>query len=269
MSQQEQIAGKRVVYTVPGIDAVTVRRDEPYRTTDAEALTIDVYYPPGAARGMRLPAVIFVLGYNDAGAQKMFGCRFKEMGAFVSWAQLAAASGIAAITYSNAEPAADLLAVLDHVRRNAASWGVDEKRIGVWASSGHVPNALSLLLQGGVGDDLKCAVLCYGYTLDLDGFTGVADAASLFRFVTPCAGKSVDDLRCDVPLLMARAGQDQLPRLNEAMDRFVTSAVRANLPLTFVNHPDGPHAFDLFHDSETSRGIVQQILAFMRCHLAA
>ena len=43
----------------------------------------------------------------------------------------------------------------------------------------------------------------------------------------------------------------------------------ANLPITVANHATGPHAFDLMHDSETSRGIVRQILAFLRFHLLA
>lgn len=268
-TQQEAIARKRVVYTMPGVEAVTVRRDETYRVTDAGALTMDVYYPPGSTSGARLPAVVFVLGYNDAGAQRMLGCRFKEMGSFVSWAHLAAASGIVAITYTNREPLDDVNALLDHVRQNAASLGIDETRIGVWACSGHVPLTLSLLMQPGVGHHLKCAVLCYGYMLDVDGFTGVAQAARQFGFVTPPEGTSVDDLSRDVPLFVARAGQDQLPHLKEAMDRFVVKALGANLPLTFVNHADAPHAFDVFHDSDASREIIRQMLTFMRFHLGA
>ncbi len=268
MSQQP-ITKKRVVYTMPGVDAVTVRRDVPYRDTDDDPGTMDLYYPPDRTSGALLPAVVFVLGYTDAGAQRMLGCRFREMESFVSWAQLTAASGMVAITYTNREPVADMHAVIDHVRRNATSLGIDAARIGLWASSGHVPIALSLLMQEGIGDYLKCAVLCYGYMLDADGFTGVAQAAKQFGFVTPADGRSAQHLQGSVSLFVARAGQDQLPHLKEAMDRFVTDAVKANLPLTFVNHPDGPHAFDLFHDSETTRGIVQHILAFMRFHLGA
>src|SRR3989442_2346823 len=116
---------------------------------------------------------------------------------------------------------------------------------------------------------LKCAVLCYGYMLDLDGATGVADAAKMFGFVNPCAGKSVDDLPKDMPLFIARAGQDQLPRLNETLDRFLARALACNLPITFANHAAAPHAFDLFHDSERSREIIRQILAFLQFHLLA
>jgi hypothetical protein len=33
--------------------------------------------------------------------------------------------------------------------------------------------------------------------------------------------------------------------------------------------PDGPHAFDLFDDTRTSRDIVKQVLAFLQFHLSA
>ena len=265
-SQPDHISQKRVVYTMPGVDAVTVRRDEAYRAADGDALAMDLYYPPRSKSGARTPAVIFVTGFSDVGAQRMLGCRLKEMGSYISWAQLGAASGLVAITYTNREAAADVHAVLRHVRQNAASLNIDENRIGVWACSGNGPTALSVLMQD-AQDWLKCAVLCYPYTLDLDGATGVADAARQWGFVNPCAGKSVADLPRDVPLFIARAGQDQMPGLNETLDRFLVQALTRNLPVTFVNHAAAPHAFDLFDDSETSREIIRRILSFFQFHL--
>lgn len=263
---QDHISKKRVVYAPPGIDAVTMRRDEEYSVTDAGALTMDLYYPPGSTRGARTPAVIFVTGFNDAGAQRMLGCRMKEMGSYVSWAQLAAASGLVGITYTNREPAIDVHAVVRHVRQNAASLGIDETSIGAWACSGNVPTLLSVLMPDG-RQPLKCAVLCYPYLLDVDGSTGTAAAARRFGFVDACAGKSVADLPPDVPLFIARAGQDQMPGLNEALDRFLVKALACNLPITFVNHALAPHAFDLLDDSETSREIIRRTLTFLRFHL--
>jgi hypothetical protein len=265
-TQQDHISKKRVVYTLPGVDAVTVRRDEVYRVTDAGALTMDLYYPPAATRGTRIPAVVFVTGFSDPGAQRMLGCRMKEMGSYISWAQLAAASGLVGITYVNNEPATDVHAVLHHVRQSGASLDVDETSIGVWACSGNAPTALSVLMQGRL-DYLKCAVLFYPYMLDLDGATGAADAATTFRFANPSAGQSVEDLPRDIPLFVARAGQDQMPGLNQTLDRFLVKALASNLPLTFVNHSMAPHAFDLFDDSDTSREIIGRALAFLRLHL--
>jgi len=262
---QEDIGKKRVVYQTPGMEAVTIRRDVEYRTTGAGALTMDVYYPPNAKNGALLPAVIFVLGYSDLGAQKIFGCKLKEMGAYVSWAQLAAASGLVAITYVTHEPGADIQALLQYVRQNAAGLGINENKIGVWACSGNVPNALSLLMQE-VSSGLKCAVLCYGLMLDSDGSANVAEAAKMFGFVNPAAGRSVDDLPQELPLFIVRAGRDNA-QLNETIDRFLAEALGRNLPVTFVNHAPAPHAFDLFDDNEATREVIRQILAFMRSHL--
>ncbi len=267
-TQQDHISKRRVVYSVAGAAAATVRRDHAYRVVDGQTLTMDVYYPPGWTSGARWPAVVFVTGFSDSGAQRMLGCRLKEMGSYISWAELTTTSGLIAITYTNAEPAADAREALDHVRQNAPALGIDENRIGLWACSGSVPNALSLLMQHG-RDCLTCAVLCYGYTLDDDGSTRIADAAKQFGFVNPCVDKSVADLPRDLPLFIARAGQDQMPGLNAALDRFVYTALTCNLPLTCVNHSDGPHAFDLFDDGEVSREVIRRILQFMRFHLAA
>jgi acetyl esterase/lipase len=177
-----------------------------------------------------------------------------------------AASGLVAITYSTgAEPSIDVLTMIRYIRQNAPSLGIDENRIGVWACSGNVPNALSVLMQD--FDYLKCAVLCYGNMLDLEGFTGVGEATAKFKFVNPTAGKSVDDLPKNLPLFIARAGCDEMPGVNESIDNFLVKALICNLPITFTNHPTAPHAFDLMDDSETSREIIRQILAFMRFHL--
>lgn len=262
----DHISKRRVLYEIPGMDAVTVRRDVEYRATDDGALTMDVYAPPGAGSGARPPAVIVVAGYPDPGFRKMLGCRFKEIGSSVSWGKLISASGLSAITYTNREPAADLHALLEYTRQNAAALEIDGNRIGVFASSGNVPLALSLLMQADP-KILKCAVLCYGYMLDLDGSTRVSEAARTWKFASPGEGKSVDDLPPETPLFIARAGQDQTPHLNETIDRFVAGALARNLPVTLVNHREAPHAFDLCHDSETSREIIRNILAFLRLHL--
>jgi hypothetical protein len=80
---------------------------------------------------------------------------------WISWARLAAASGLVAVTYTNEDSATDARTVLEYVKRNAASFGVDEQKIGVWACSGNVPTALSLLMQD-AETRVRCAVLAYG-----------------------------------------------------------------------------------------------------------
>jgi acetyl esterase/lipase len=276
MSQElpdDHISKQRVVYTIAGMERAVLRKDIVYRTTDAGPLTMDVYSPADAAGGARLPAVVFVAGYKDVGYEKMLGRRFKDMAMSVSWAQLVAASGLVAIAYTNREPAADLDALLQHVRQNAASLGIDEDGIGVFACSGNVPLALSALMANSTnapapkGPGLRCAALLYGYMLDLDGATGVAAAAQMFRFTNPNASQSMDDLPPHLPLFVVRAGQEQFAGLNDSIDRFVAKAIAGNRPITFVNHAAGVHSFDLLQDSEASREIIRQILGFLRFQL--
>jgi hypothetical protein len=103
--------------------------------------------------------------------------------------------------------------------------------------------------------------------LDLDGSTGVADASELYRFVNPCSGKTVEDLPNNIPLWVTRAGGEQFPGLNESIDRFVSKAAARNLPITLVNHASAPHSFDLLDDTNATRQIIRQMLAFLRFHL--
>jgi len=267
MSDQpvDHLSMKRAVYRIAGMESAVVKRDLVYRTTEAGPLTMDIYYPADAAAETMLPAVVFVAGYNDVGYEKMLGRRFKEMAMTVSWCQLAAASGMAAIAYTNRDPVQDLDGLLEHVQRNARALGVDGQRIGLWACSGNVPLAISALMRG--RDWLTCAVFLYGYMLDLDGSTGVADAAQSYRFTNPNAGKTMNDLPDDVPLFIVRAGQEQFPNLNESIERFVAKAVALNRPITFVNHADGLHAFDILQDSPASRAVIRQTLGFLSAQL--
>ena len=52
--------------------------------------------------------------------------------------------------------------------------------MGLWACSGHVPNALSML-AGPERGYLQCAALCFGYMLDLDDSTAVGRPAGHLR----------------------------------------------------------------------------------------
>jgi hypothetical protein len=263
---QDHISQQRAVYTIAGMERANVRRDLVYRTTADGPLTMDVYAPEDATADTPLPAVVLVAGYNDVGYQRMLGVKFKEMAMSVSWSQLIAASGLIAITYTNREPAADLEALLQHVRDHGGALGIDRDRIAVWACSGNVPLALSALMAHG-RTFIRCGTLLYGYMLDLDGETGVAEASAAFRFTNPNDGKSLDDMSEDLPLFIVRAGREQFPHLNRSIERFFAKALTLNRPVTLVNHADGPHSFDLLHDSDTSRRIIGQVLDFLAAHV--
>lgn len=267
-ARRNEITKAAVVYEIPGMDAVRIRRDVEYLEIEDGPLTMDLYLPPDSRPDTPTPAVVLVSGFPDPGFEAALGCKLKEMKSYISWGRLIAASGLAAITYTNRDPVADLDALVAYLRREAASLGIDDNRLGLWACSGNVPMALSVLMQE-TRHSFRCASLCYGFMLDVRGSTRVADAAAQFRFVNPCAGRSVDDLPQELPLFLVRAGQDEMPGLNEAIDLFVAEALKRNLPMTLVNLATAPHAFDLFDDRATSRDTIQRILAFLELHLLA
>ena len=127
MSQElshDHVTKKPVLYRIAGMESASIRRDVEYRKTDAGPLTMDLYYPANSKTGARLPAVVFVHGYSDAGIgtpKVLDWPRFKEWELCRSWGQLVAASGLVAVTYTNRQPTADLLALLEHLRQNAAA----------------------------------------------------------------------------------------------------------------------------------------------------
>jgi hypothetical protein len=250
---------KPIVLELPGMHEVTVRTD-----IDAGGPTLDVYAPPDSAAPR--PAVVFVSGYPDPGFERMLGCKLKDMASYVSWARLVAASGLVAVTYANRQPD-DIALVMRHLREHGPALGIDPAKMAVWAASGNVPTAMSRLLRD-AEVPVACAVLAYGYTLDLDGATHVADAAKLYHFAMPAAGRSLDDLRADTPLLLVRAGRDEMAGLNASLDRFAAAALARNLPIIVTNHATAPHAFDVVDESETSREMIRQMLGFLRVHLA-
>ena len=256
------IARRPLVLRLPGMTEVVVERNVPYR--DGEDGLFDVYRAPDASAAAVRPAVIFVVGNPDAGARRFVGCALSEMESYVTWARLLAVSGFVAVTYTNADPPKDVRRVIDHVRANAASLGVDPERIGIWSCSGNAPNALGVLMDH--RDTVRCALLYYPYMLDIDGSTAVAEAAAMYRFTNTAAGRSFDELP-PLPLCLVRAGHDAMHRLNEALDRFVAQAVKADRPLTLINAAGAPHAFDIMTDADASRAVIRQSVAFLRVHL--
>ncbi len=69
------------------------------------------------------------------------------------------------------------------------------------------------------------------------------------------------------PIFIARAGLDQIPTMNDSIDRFIREALAKNVALTVANHPNGVHGFDSQTNDERSREIVQNVITFMKSHL--
>jgi acetyl esterase/lipase len=249
---------KELVYTIAGAADVAVERDHIYRT-DQGPLGFDLYRPPHATAPS--PVVILVSGLPDPGVAAMLGKPIKDWASYQGWARMIAASGIVGILYLN-RTSGDVVALVHHLRANAAELGIDPERIGVWASSGHAPTALALFAH----QRLACAALLYGYLLDLDGATAVADAAAQYHFAVPPV--ALEELPRDRPMLVVRAGRDVIPGIDATLQRFVAAAHARQLPVTLIEHAEAPHAFDLIDDSPRTREVIEETLGFLRRALA-
>jgi hypothetical protein len=227
---RHEVTTRRVLYEIDGMHSIPAR-DDSFTGADGQPLPMAIYEPINPIADPP-PVVVLVAGYPDPGFSHRLGCRFMEMEWTVSMAQLIAASGMKAITHSNRDPGPDAIALMKHLAGN---------RIGIWATSGHASIALSTISYA------TCAVLINPLVSDQDLKTS-----------------GPQDL---TPLFVVRAGNDQTPSLNVALDEFAARAIAANRPLTLVNYPEAPHAFDLFLDSPETRRILQQGLDFLRANL--
>jgi acetyl esterase/lipase len=264
----DEIVRMRVVHVVPGMDKVVARRNMVYRTVGEQRLEMDAYVPPGLAEAERRPAVVFVHGGPVAPQ-----LRPKDWGGYVSYGELTAASGLVGITFNHRfydperpdEPAADIAALIEHVRANARTLHVDPDRLAVWAFSGG-----GLFLGPFLAERPPCvrAVVSYYATLDIQALQpGQPDTmgAEMRRRFSPVAHLGPGS-RPLPPILVARLGQDN-PLLNETVDRFVREALLRNVPLDLLNHPEGHHGFDVLDDDARSREIIARTLEFLKARL--
>lgn len=259
---------KPVVYGVPGMERVAVKSNLKYTAADNPHLLMDVYTPPGLAKGERRPAVLFIHG--SAGAE----ARAKDWGIYVSWGRLAAASGMVGVTFTHRlgypkpllnDAASDVEAAVAYVRANADALGVDKDRICLAAYSGGGPLLSAALRER--PPYVRCLVSFYAF-LDVrqsPTHTPHESAGTLERF-SPAAQLG-GGAGASAPLFVARAGLDAIPTLNDSIDRFVREAVAKNAALTVYNHPRGVHGFDNQTPDARSREIVRAALDFMRTHL--
>jgi tetratricopeptide (TPR) repeat protein len=230
-----------VVETIPGMDAVRVVRDVTYKSVAGFALTMDIYYPPGAASPTDArPAIVFVNGVGDPPG----GPKLRTWGQYTSWPRLIAASGMVGVTFdarSGDANAEDVRDALSYVHEKGKSLGIDASRIGAWACSANVRAALAYVMQPGE-KVLRTVALYYG------------------------AGE-IAEPRADLPVLLVRAGRDR-PQQNEQIDRLSAQALAANAPWTVVNLPNAHHAFDVMDDTDESRSGIRRTVAFLSDRLS-
>ncbi|HEY7214514.1 MAG TPA: DUF4440 domain-containing protein [Thermoanaerobaculia bacterium] len=268
LRRMAEMVNRPVVYKVPGMDQVKVRKDLVYKETSDANVRMDVYTPPGLAAGEKRPAVIFIHG----GAATAY--RPKDWGIYQSWGRLVAASGMTAVTFTHRlgfpktailEGASDVADAIAYVRAHAAELGVDGDRLCLAAYSAGGPMLSSFLADP--PPYVRCLVAFYTI-MDIrqsEPHRQSETAETLERF-SPIVQIAKAPTRVP-PLFLARGGQDQIPGLLDTLDRFAAEALKQNIPLTLANHPQGVHGFDNQNDDERSKEIVAGAVEFMRRQL--
>ncbi len=231
---EHEVTAQEVVYRLPAMSQVKVRKNVPYKTADDRSLALDLYYPADLPEGATRPAVVFINGVGDSPASKL-----KEWAAYGSWGRLVAASGWIGVTFEARGPhtqsGPDIRDLFRFLRSDGAALGIDADRIAAWVCSGNVTSGLRFLME-----EADAGVLCAAV------YYGSADPAKI---------------RTDLPVYFVRAGRDN-KHLNAEIDRLFARAVAAGAPWTLVNAPASHHAFDVLDDTAESRRIVRETLEY-------
>ena len=244
----ERDLSKRIVYRVDDMRDVRVRRDEVYKRDAGAELEMNIYAPASLSGDARAPAVFFVHG----GPIPADFTPPTQWGVFVSYGELAAASGLVGVTFNHRlfaltdyeRSQADVAAAIEHVRSHAAELNVDADRIALWCFSGGGPLMTPMLRDR--PDYVRCLLAFYAYLQPAEA--------------------QIRSKGGGVPIFVARAGLDQ-PMINETIDRFVQEALAGNATLDLMNHPAGRHGFDILDDDERSREIIARAVAFAQAHV--
>jgi acetyl esterase/lipase len=263
----KDLAPKRIVYSVRGMERIKPIRDLVYKRVGSSNLKMDVY-PPRGSRLVRAPIVMFVHGGRVPANLRTPP---KDWGVYISFGQLAAASGFVGVTFNHrfhqweslSDSESDITAAIMYVRENAARFGADPDRVVLWAVS-----AGGIFFSQPLRDRPEFIRALVGYYPELNlqasrqsAPPSVSDE-TLRRF-SPVT--YLTDGKTIPPIFLARAGLDD-PELNAGVDLFVKLALEKNLTVELMNHPTGHHGFDIEDNNNRSREILKRTIEFIREH---
>jgi len=256
-----------VAFEVTGMKDVIIKHDIPYFKTADSTLKMDIYYPPKFDFKSKIPAVVFVYGYTNAGQIKAMGMQLRKWSGFISWCRLAAASGMAAIVYETVNPENDLNSLIQYITSNADKLNIDASRIGAYACSAHTPTALAYILNN-PNSIFKCAVIYYGIFLteDFKYLSTIDTLSQKMLFMTPRLSEPTHWNK-NVPLMIVHVGKDFVPHTDESLTGFLDKAVNQKVPFTLVHYATGIHGFDVYADDSTIREIIKNTLEFWKFNL--
>jgi hypothetical protein len=266
----EEMLRLPLVYSVPGMDAVSVMDDIVYGKADQPSgaidLKMDLYRPAGPIPAAGYPAIIFLSGGGVANPD------WRKAAVYRGYGRLAAALGFAGVAYQKryaqgpeSLPAGrdDTTALFSHLREHAADYGFDPDRLAVWLFS--AGGLLLGPLLANCPPFLRAVLSFYALT---DALPAMGEAsAQAIRAGGFGAVEGVKKGRPLPALFVGRAGLDN-PDLNAAVDDFVREALRRNADIEVLNHAEGRHGFDVLNDDARSREIIVRAFEFLKTHLA-
>jgi hypothetical protein len=211
----------------PPAAGVTVARDLTYGSSGATRLAMDLYKPAEAGPGVR-PALVFFNRATGADRSGPF---------YAAWARAAASHGIVGVLpdLRPGSEAADFRILIAYLAQHGSEHGIGA--VAVYAGSGNVFTAFPVVEDPALSS-IAAAVMYYG-------------AANVSQF------------RLDLPVLYVRAGLDR-PPVNESIAALAGAAIAQNAPLTLLNYAGGHHAFEMVDDTDATRQVIEQTLAFVR-----
>ncbi len=256
-----------VVYQVPGMDKVRVVQNLRYTKSDDPNVSMDIYLPSDTASRGKHPVVMFIHG----GAKTEYTP--KDWGIYTSWGRIVAASGFVGVTFTHRLKypdkslefaAQDVRAAIDYLRANADKYNADPDRMCLATYSAGGP--MLSLAMGGEMPFVRCLVAFYSFMDVRQSDYHKTEDAEILKVFSPITYLNKDPSRIP-PIFIARAGRDEVPTMDDSIDRFIKGALVANVALTFANHPQGVHGFDNQNNDDRSREIIHTALEFMKARL--
>src|SRR5712691_11424763 len=218
-----------VVYQVPRMDKVKVAQNLKYTKAADPNILMDVYLPPDAAQNDKRPAVIFIHG----GAKTEYTP--KDWGVYTTRGRLVAASGFVGVTFTHRldypnksleNAAQDVRAAIDYVRANADTYNIDKDRICLIAYSAGGP-MLSLAMRGET-PFVRCLVGFYAFMDIQQSDYRKTETTETLKTFSPITYLQKDASKIP-PIFIARARRDEVPTMDDSIDRFVKEALAGNI----------------------------------------
>ena len=192
----------------------------------------EIYYPPDYDFKLNLPVVI------------LFSVKKYPMnrGSYVSWAQILAANGIAAISYEAPDFETDFIDLLKYLNENNNFLSIDNKRIGIMAFCG----ALNRFFNIDFDKQIK-KLLSYGVF-----FSGTLASPKKYDY--------------NFPVLFVNSGKDYKV-CTKSFSQFQNEANHLGIKYKMIDYPEGIHRFDAFQPTEESKKIIKLMIKEIRNEL--